>query len=92
VPNKTINGEYIMETVARLRDLPEAQGIYKTAYPSEGPGEEFEKEAPPKAASTNRTYTRVNKPGRSRRGMDYAIAQSSFGAGIQDSEAEAAVR
>lgn len=92
IPNKAVNGEYIMETVARLRDLPEAQGIYKTVYPSEGPGEEFSKEGPSKPAMTRREYVRTNRPGRSRRGMDFALAQTGLGGGIQDSEAQAAMR
>jgi hypothetical protein len=45
-----------------------------------------------KPSHTTRTYERVNRPGRTRRGTDFALMQTMFGGGVQPEEQANAMR
>lgn len=86
----TLDFEGWLREAARYADMPELERIIRFANPQQ-------MEAGPVAASgrpavTERRNIRINKPGRTRSGVDTALTQSLLGKGIQASEAEAAVR
>lgn len=78
--------EALFKMVAKYADLPELLDILVFEEPR------VDSTAPQQAAmaaNTNRTYTRVNRPGGTRPGRDMATVQALLGAGLQNAQAGA---
>ena len=85
----TLNGNELVKMIEEFDDLPEIKKILSKIDPAikENPQDQ---QGMPKPAVTKRTYERVNTPGRTQRGANYALTQALMGNGIQESEAQAA--
>lgn len=87
----TVDLEELMRLIGRYGNMPDLEAIVRFS----GPGEEQTAAggAPPqKPAMTNRTYTRVNRPGSVRQAKDEAMVKMLFGHGQQPSEQARMVR
>lgn len=85
-----IDWERFIKLLAKYMHLPELNQIVNwpqgESIPSASP------EMPQKPSNTNRTYTRVNRPGASQSGTDSALAKLMFGGKPQESEQAALTR
>jgi hypothetical protein len=77
--------EKFLRTIGELANLPELDNLLVYADPKHLP-QTGGGEAPGKPANTNRTYTRVNRPGASQQGKDQILMQALMGGNPQKSE------
>lgn len=85
----TIDGGELLSLIEENDNLPQLRPILSKVDPAMLAQDQG---APQKPATTNRTYTRVNKPGRTKSAANYALTQALMGKGVQRPEMEAAAR
>ena len=83
------NWEGIMRVFAKYTDMSEIDEIL--TFGGEPMAQRPQTVNPGRPAVTQRTNVRINKPGRTRQGADFAHMQTLLGGGVQNSEAAAAV-
>jgi len=91
----TVDVKRFTQLVADYDNIPELEQVIVSMDPNmreELPGPAGNPTPSGKPANTNRTYTRVNKPGATRQGKDAALVQTLMGAGVQDAEGAAMTR
>lgn len=79
----------LMRHVAKYSDMDELNEIITFNQPSAG---EVAQMRAGQSPVSHHTSERVNRPGRTNQGADYALAQTLLGGGVQGSEAAAALR
>ena len=81
----SVDFEELMRVIALYGNLPELRNILKFTRPGDfaAEGAMHEKTLP---SNTNRTYTRVNRPGATRSGKDNALTQVLMGGNPQPKE------
>jgi hypothetical protein len=86
----SLDAKEIIKTIAAYSDMHEINDFVKFSPAAGGTSlDEQSQKAPPSITheSSHRTYERINRPGRTNRGADYALAQTMLGGGVQGSEA-----
>jgi hypothetical protein len=87
-----INFPGFLKTIRNLGNLPEVEDLLTFQQPQQMEEGQPVGEPPQKSPVTTRTYERVNRPGATRVGKDYAMMQTLLGGNAQPKEAEAALR
>jgi len=89
-----VDFQSLLSLVGRLGNVPELQDIVKFQTPDEGTPIQEAGASKPAAmpANTNRTYTRVSRPGASRRGKEDTLSKMLMGGNVQPAEAAVAGR
>ena len=86
--------QQILRLIARYTNMAELDEIIAFVGPAATAAQQAQGEPvgqpPTKSPVTHRTVTRVNRPGRTEQGADFAKIQTLLGAGVQNSEARAA--
>jgi len=83
------NYEGMLRVFAKYTDMSELDEIL--TFGGEPMAQRPQTTNPGRPAVTRRENVRINKPGRTRRGADFALSQTLLGGGVQKSEAAAAV-
>lgn len=85
----TINFEAVFRKLANYMNVPDLDEILVPAEPQPQPEQQELNEPPRMPQSTNRTYTRVNRPGATDQGKDAAMIQMAMGGGGNPGETAA---
>lgn len=91
----TVNHELIIDMLSRYSNMPEILDLLITnGAPAQQTGDPVKGNPMPslKPAHTTRTYVRVNRPGVTRAGKDYALSQLLMGGNPQKDEKAGMVR
>jgi hypothetical protein len=91
---RTLDADALVRIIARYTGMHELEEVITYTEPppdmaAGGMGGSHERTMP---GNTTRTVQRVNVPGRSQQGANYALMQTMLGGGVQNPEAAAAVR